>query len=112
MYKQARQLLLMKQAAKKNAEVSYNHALKKDAEVSVHKPLAELKHIIKVHENAHTEHCNLLVAVVTLVVLLAVSQQTVKLPQDAPSAWSGHQDELPEGPVLEPEQVDVPPELG
>lgn len=83
MYKQARQLLLMKQA------------VKRDAEVSVHQPRAQLEHILKVREDTHAEYCNLLVAVVTLVMLLAMSQKTVKLPQDPASTWSGAVQLLP-----------------
>jgi hypothetical protein len=91
MYKQARQLMLMKQT------------MKKDAEVNAHQLSAELKHVLKVRDepvlevrkDEHGECCNLLVAVVTLVVLLAVSQQTVKLPQDPVTSLGGAMQFLP-----------------
>lgn len=140
MYKQARQLLLMKQMVKKTSEINLlNRVGKKDAKVTVDEsgPLAELNHVLKIREDAHTEHCNLLAAVVTLVVLLAVSRQTVKLPEDCRPAWSEgieilplhttlpnpsqeesalqlpvneSKDELPERPVLEAEHAGEPPE--
>lgn len=121
MYKQARQLLLMKQAAKKRAEADLKQAPKKEAEVSPNKPLVELNHVLEVHADAHAEYGNLLVAVVTLLMLLAMSQQTVKLPQDPASAWSGaiHVMPTPTTPpaplsggepfMQSPENCDVPP---
>jgi len=91
MYKQARQLLMMKQA------------VKKDSKVTVHQLSTDFKHVLKVRdehvlkfrEDASGEYCNLLVAIVTLVILLAMSQQTRKLPQDPAATWSGTVQFLP-----------------
>jgi hypothetical protein len=83
MYKQARQLLMMKQA------------LKRDAEISVRQLSLELKHVFTFGEDAHAEYCNFLMAAVTLVILLAMSQKTAKSPHEPASTWNGAMQFLP-----------------